>query len=173
MEILALLCLIAAIILLTALSLIDLKYLILPDELNATLAACGIAFHVLMAYWYLDIADMALGAIVGAGFLYVIRYIANRHYGRDTLGLGDVKLMGAAGLWLGGEGVVQAITAGAMAGLVHGLVYAFLLSHKNKTKFTITNLSIPAGPGFAIGILAVGGRMYHSLVTEVLHDIFS
>ncbi len=173
MDILALICIIAAILLLAVLSAIDLKHLILPDELNAALGVCGIAFHVLTAYWYCDIQDMLLGAAIGGGMLYGIRFFANRHYGRDTLGLGDVKLLIAAGLWLGPEGVTQAITLGAAAGLVHGLVYAITLSHKNKTKFSISNLSIPAGPGFAVGIVIAGVMMYHAFVIEVLHEILA
>jgi leader peptidase (prepilin peptidase)/N-methyltransferase len=114
---------------------------------------------------------MILGAALGGGLLYAIRFFANRHYGRDTLGLGDVKLLAAAGLWLGPEGVMQSITIGAAAGLVHGLVYATHLSIKNKTKFTISNLTIPAGPGFAVGIIASGGILYHGFVFEVLHEV--
>lgn len=171
MDILALLCIVAAITLLIALSIIDLKHYILPDELNAALGLTGIIFHVLTAYWYCDIQDMILGAALGGGLLYAIRFFANRHYGRDTLGLGDVKLLAAAGLWLGPEGVMQSITIGAAAGLVHGLVYAAYLSIKNKTKFTISNLTIPAGPGFAVGIIASGGILYHGFVFEVLHEV--
>lgn len=173
MEILALLCIFAAILLLIVLSLIDLKHFILPDELNAALGACGLLFHILTAYWYLDIQGMLIGAALGSGLLYGIRFFANRHYGRDTLGLGDVKLMAAAGLWLGAEGVLQAITLGAAAGLIHGLIYATYISKKNKTNFTISNLTIPAGPGFAIGIVGVGAFMYHGFVLEILHEILS
>jgi prepilin signal peptidase PulO-like enzyme (type II secretory pathway) len=173
MDILALICIAAAILLLVVLSAIDLKHLILPDELNAALGACGVAFHVLTAYWYCDIQDMLLGAAIGGGMLYGIRFFANRHYGRDTLGLGDVKLLIAAGLWLGPEVVTQAITLGAAAGLVHGLVYAAILSHKNKTRFSISNLSIPAGPGFAVGIVIAGAIMYHAFIMEVLNEILA
>ncbi len=173
MDIFALLCIFAAIILLLALSLIDLKHLILPDELNAALGVCGIAFHILTAYWYCNFQDMILGAALGGGLLYTIRFFANRYYGRDTLGLGDVKLLAAAGLWLGPEGVLQSITLGAGAGLVHGLVYAGYISLKNKTKFSISNLTIPAGPGFAVGIIIAGYILYHDFVFEVLNELFA
>ena len=172
-ELFALLCLVAAPILLIALSIIDLKHWILPDELNLALGITGIAFHIFTAYRFLDIQDMLLGAALGAGLLYAIRFFANRHYDRDTLGLGDVKLLGAAGLWLGFEGTLQAITLGAFAGLIHGILYAFYISSKNKTPMTISNLSIPAGPGFAVGILIAGYLLFALYFKESLHALAS
>ncbi|PZQ47445.1 MAG: prepilin peptidase [Micavibrio aeruginosavorus] len=171
-EILAIACFIVAPILLLALSLIDLKHWILPDELNLALGITGALFHFSTAYRYIDMQTMIIGGLVGAGLLYGIRYFANKHYGRDALGLGDVKLLGAAGLWLGTDGVLQAITLGAMAGLVHGVIYAACLSFKNKTAFTIRDLSIPAGPGFAVGILCVGIYLYHDFFKEII-NVFS
>lgn len=168
-DIIALLCLFSAIALLIALSAIDLKHWILPDELNLALAVCGVVFHVVTAYRFSDIPDMLLGAAIGAGMLYTIRFFANRHYGRDTLGLGDVKLLGAAGLWLGFEATTQAITVGAAAGLVHGIFYAAWLAHRTKQKFNLRGLSIPAGPGFAVGIVCVGIYKFHPYVLEVFH----
>jgi len=172
-EIIAILCLLAAIGLLIALSIIDLRHWILPDELNLAFGIAGIVFHFATAYQFLDLTQMLLGGTLGAGILYVIRYFANRHYGRDTLGLGDVKLLGAAGLWLGVDGVLQAVTVGAFAGLVHGLLYAAHLTIKNKTKFTVSQLSIPAGPGFAIGILVIGFILFHSYARETIHAFFA
>jgi prepilin signal peptidase PulO-like enzyme (type II secretory pathway) len=172
-EIISLLCLLAAVILLIILSIIDLKIWILPDELNFSLALAGLCFHFVTSHRFLYWDDMAWGALLGAGMLLTIRFFANRHYGRDTLGLGDVKLLGAAGIWLGLEGVLMAVTLGAFAGLVHGLVYAFYLSRKSKEKFTIHQLAIPAGPGFAIGIVIAGAMMFGPYTLETLHAIFS
>ena len=172
-EYLPLICLIAAPCLLLALSIIDLKHWILPDELNLALALTGVAFHMLTAYKFLSIQDILIGAALGGGLLYVIRFFSNRHYGRDTLGLGDVKLLGAAGLWLGLEGTLQAITLGAFAGMVHGILYAFYIARKNKAAFSISQLSIPAGPGFAIGILIAGYILLADYFKDTVHALFS
>jgi prepilin signal peptidase PulO-like enzyme (type II secretory pathway) len=171
MSIIALLCILAAILLLIVLSAIDLKHWILPDELNLALGVAGIVFHLVTAYRFLDWTGMAMGAAIGAGFLYIIRFFSNRHYGRDTLGLGDVKLLAAAGLWLGLEGTLEAITIGAAAGLVHGLLYAAYISRRDKTPYSVRQLSIPAGPGFAVGIAVSGWFMYHSYVAEIINDL--
>ncbi len=172
-EIIALLCLFCAVALLVALSIIDLKHWILPDELNLALAACSVVFHIITAYRFSDMSDMALGAAVGAGLLYVIRFFSNRHYDRDTLGLGDVKLLGAAGLWLGLEGITQAITVGAAAGIVHGIFYAGFLTWKTRQPFKLSGLSIPAGPGFTVGIIAIGYVLFHSYVYEAIYALLA
>ena len=172
-DILSLLCIPAAIALLLALSIIDLKHWILPDELNFALGVCGILFHFSSGYLFMDIKDMLIGGVTGAGMLYVIRHFANKYYERDTLGLGDVKLLGAAGLWLGLDGVLQAVTLGAMAGLVHGIGYAAYLRIKHKTPFSLSQLSIPAGPGFAAGIFCVGAYMFHPYIKETIHALLA
>lgn len=172
-EFLALLCIATALILLVILSIIDLKILILPDELNFALAVTGLVFHFVTTNRFLDYDQAFYGALVGAGLLYVIRFFSNRHHGRDTLGLGDVKLLGAAGIWLGVDGVLLAITAGAFAGLLHGLAYAGWVAHKNHSKFTINNLAIPAGPGFAVGIVISGALMFAPFIGKILHDFVS
>lgn len=172
-EIIPLLCIISAILLLIALSIIDLKILILPDELNFALAVSGLLFHLCATQYFFGPSGMIIGALMGAGMLYVIRFFSNRHYGRDTLGLGDVKLMGAAGIWLGPDMILIATTLGAFAGLLHGLAYAFYISRKDKTPFRISELSIPAGPGFAVGIVLAGAYLFTPYVMETLHGLFA
>ena len=75
-------------------------------------------------------------------------------YKMDTLGLGDVKLMAAAGLWLGLEGVVVSLIIGATAGAVHGVIYWVYLKYIKKQKTSFHKLALPAGPGFIAGIIA-------------------
>lgn len=172
-EIIPILCISAAIVLLIILSIIDLKILILPDELNFSLGVTGLIFHLSAGMPFFGFYDMALGAILGGGLLYVIRFFANRAYERDTLGLGDVKLLAAAGIWLGPEMILMAVTLGALAGLIHGLAYGGILSLKTKSKFSVNDLTIPAGPGFAIGIILVGAYQLGPFVVERLHEIFA
>jgi leader peptidase (prepilin peptidase)/N-methyltransferase len=172
-EIIPILCIAAALLLLLFLSIIDLKILILPDELNFSLGLAGIVFHLSAGMPYFGWGDMILGAVIGGGMLYVIRFFANKAYQKDTLGLGDVKLLAAAGLWLGPETILLAVTLGAFAGLLHGLTYAGWLAIKTKQKVSINNLTIPAGPGFAIGIILAGAYLLGPFVMETLHEIFA
>lgn len=172
-EIIPLACILTALITLLILSIIDLKILILPDELNFLLGLCGAVFHFSTSNSFMTYADMGWGVAIGAGLLYVIRFFSNRHYGRDTLGLGDVKLLGASGIWLGLEGNLMAVTVGAFAGLVHGLIYAGWISLRDKTPYSIHQLSIPAGPGFAVGIVVAGYMIYADFIGEQIHALLS
>lgn len=153
MEILAIGCAVAAWGLLVALSVIDLKTWLLPNKLVLPLALLGVAFHALMRFTLLPAHEMIFGALLGGGILYVIRMGGNAYYKQDTLGLGDVKLLAAAGIWLGIEGVVMAMTVGAFAGVLHGLAFAVIKGIREKTKPNLNRLMIPAGPGFCVGIV--------------------
>jgi len=173
LSIIALLCLLGALVLLIALSVIDLKIKLLPNELVLGFATLGIVFHLTTLNKVLPMTDIAFGALAGFSVLYLIRLAANAYYKQDALGLGDTKLMAAAGIWLGLEGVLTAIWVGAIAGLVHGLAYAAYIAFKDKTPMTISRLAIPAGPGFAIGIVIVGFMTFKPYVMEVIHGFFA
>ena len=87
--------LIFGVLFLAWLSAIDLKLHLLPDELTIALALTGALFRW-AAYpyagpWF----DAVLGAVAGGGALLLVRGVANRIYGFETMGLGDIKLMGA------------------------------------------------------------------------------
>lgn len=138
-AVLALICLIWA-------AWIDLKLWILPNELVLAVAVLAIPFHGLHgADWMTPV----LGMVVGGGTLWIIRVIANRAYGFETLGFGDIKLMAACGLWLGAQGVLAALSLGAFC----GIIYALVLAIKNRS--SINTMMIPAGPGFIIGSIVI------------------
>lgn len=153
MDIIPLLICTAGIATLITLSIIDLRVWLLPNWLNLTLGILGIGFHISVGFSILQPADLMYGALLGAGSLYVVRFLGNWHYKQDSLGLGDVKLLGAAGLWLGPEGTILAITLGAFSGLCHGIGIAIARAIKEKSKPNLKRLMLPAGPGFCVGIL--------------------
>lgn len=167
LSILALLCLFIAIALLVILSIIDLKTLLLPNVYNAALAASGVAFHAFTMFSHLLFENIIIGAVIGGGFLYLIRFVSNRIYNQDTLGLGDVKLLAAGGVWLGPEMIFTALVVGALAGVAHG-VFIIIYDRIKTGKFhSITTFSIPAGPGFAVGIFIAGLVMYTPFVQSL------
>jgi len=141
-----------AVLCLVALSVIDLRKGILPNKIVFTLALSGIAYHSLNYYTLLPPELMLTGAFVGGGFLYAVRLLAIRLYGPNALGLGDVKLLAAGGIWLGPHYALNAIIIGALAGLAHGLILAGIYKVK-KQDFKLATLSVRAGPGFAFGII--------------------
>lgn len=156
----AMACLCGGFGMLTLLSAVDLKTRLLPNEMVLGFATLGIVFHLTTLAKFVEPIDIFVGFSVGFASLYVLRAIANRFYKSDALGLGDVKLMGAGGIWLGSEGIMLAMALGALAGMIHGIGYALYESHVNGTKFNLSRLQIPAGPGFAVGIIIVAMYLF-------------
>lgn len=155
-EIIALLCLAGAVIILYVLSVIDLEEGLLPNEFVMGFAVLGVVFHLCTIFAFLSISEMLLGAFIGGAMLLAIRTAANLFHMQDALGLGDVKLMGAAGLWLGPYHILAALIVGACAGILHGLGTVFYIRRQTGQIPPVTTLSLPAGPGFAIGIVLTG-----------------
>ena len=107
---------------LLALAAIDLRHYLLPDVLTLPLIPGGLA----VAY-ALDPALLpahALGALVGFGAFAVIGILYRRLRGRDGLGLGDAKLLAAAGAWLGWAALPSVVVIGAALALAFALAQA-------------------------------------------------
>ena len=68
-----------------------------------------------------SLADSALGAAVGASFLYGAAAIYLRARGVEGMGFGDVKLMAMIGAFLGTKLTVLTILAASLAGSLFGI----------------------------------------------------
>lgn len=77
--------------------------------------------------WYYPILNRVVGALIGSGLLLLIGFIASRITGEEALGMGDVKLLFAVGLYSGGLGLVYIIFISFILG---GIVAIPLLVRK-------------------------------------------
>jgi Flp pilus assembly protein protease CpaA len=152
LEIIAIFSLISAAALLIVLSVIDLRTWLLPNKYVAAFLCAGVVFHLCTTWSYLSPLQMIGGGAFALLAFYGLRALANWYYKDDALGLGDVKLMGAAGVWLGPHYILVAMIAGALAGVAHGLILATIIWARTKTFPNLNALALPAGPGFAAGI---------------------
>lgn len=173
LEIIAFLCLAGTLAVLVALSVIDLKHTLLPNKLVLAFLLLGVAFHVCTALYFASPFEMALGALIGGGALYLVRAAANAFYKKDALGLGDVKLLAAAGVWLGPHDILIAMSAGAFAGILHGGGIFIVHWLKTKKSLNLGALSLPAGPGFIIGIILTALYKYRELPEMLLGGLTS
>lgn len=81
---------------------VDLKHRIIPNRLNMLIFETGIFFVFLYGIDNLAIAkDMALGCLAGAGIFLAITLLGGLIAGKEAMGFGDVKFMGAIGLFYG------------------------------------------------------------------------
>jgi leader peptidase (prepilin peptidase)/N-methyltransferase len=94
---------------------VDAWYAIIPNRLNAALAAGGVVFA---AFAYPERLPSALaGSALGFAALLSLRMSYRALRQRDGLGLGDVKFLGAAGLWVGWQGLAPLLLAAAATAL--------------------------------------------------------
>ncbi len=84
---------------LAALAAVDLRAMILPDALTLPLLAAGLAAG--LAGLGAAPETRAVGAVAGWGALAGMSALWRRARGVDGIGLGDAKLAGAAGAWVG------------------------------------------------------------------------
>jgi len=105
--------------LMLAIAIIDWRHFIIPDRLNAAAFVLG-----LVHAWWQDPHDplvalataLVRGAILAAAF-WALRFCYQRIRGREGLGLGDVKLAGVAGVWLGWSMLPLAVELAAVSAL--------------------------------------------------------
>jgi leader peptidase (prepilin peptidase) / N-methyltransferase len=133
-----------------ALLIVDLTHLILPTPLNALLGAAGLAFHGATAWRFATPLELVLGACVGAGALLLLRWVYLRFRGIEALGLGDVKFMVAAGLWVGVWNVAWLLAIASFGTLLTVLcLRAFAGAPRAATA------RYPFGPGLCIALVLV------------------
>ena len=137
----ALLCALCA-----AIAWIDIRHGIIPDWLNLAIAVLGL-LRIFLAGDTSD-AAMALGegVIIGAVF-WLLRRLYFAFRGIQGLGLGDVKFLGAAGIWVGVAGIPMLLLVATITALT--CVGAVQLSGRALTAQT----SMSFGPFLAIGLL--------------------
>ncbi len=104
---------------LAALCVIDLREHRLPDTLTLPLIALGLVLAVVGA----GVAprDAALGALAGFAVFWALGEVYYRRRGVDGLGLGDAKLLAAAGAWLGWRALPLLVLAAALGALAAAL----------------------------------------------------
>ncbi len=123
---------------------IDYKLQIIPNRLNLTIFEVGLVFAFI--YGLSDIAitiNMLLGMLAGGGIFLLITVLGGIFYGKEAMGFGDVKLMGALGLFFGLPNIIIITLVSFLIGAVLSII---LLA----TKIKKTNEYIPFGPFIVI-----------------------
>ena len=140
-----LLCLLCA-----ALAWIDIRHGIIPDWLNLAIAGLGLANILVIG----DPSDalQAIGEGVAIGALFwLLRRLYFAYRNAQGLGLGDVKFLAAAGIWVGITGLPMLLLVATLAALVcAGIAH---LAGRSLTAETL----LPFGPFLAAGLLLTSG----------------
>lgn len=130
---------------LVGLSAIDCVSFRLPDPLTIGLAIVGLA-----ATWWLELdrVEYRIAAMLtGYAALFVVSWLYLKFRERHGLGLGDAKLFGAAGAWVGVDGLPGVLLWASVSALVIvGLTFG---------RSTSLQMRLPFGPFLAAGIWLV------------------
>lgn len=132
-------------------SFIDLKYQIIPDGLVITILIFGAANGIYQSI-FLDIPwyTWVIGFFAASLPLFILGLIYT-----DGMGGGDIKLMAAAGLFLGWKLILLSLFLGALYG---GVVSIFIILAKKGS----LKSAVPFGPMLSLGMVTsvlVGDRL--------------
>lgn len=145
---------------------IDYKFQIIPNRLNLTMFEIGLLLTFIYGIANINIAvDMLLGMIAGAGIFLVITLLGGLIAGKEAMGFGDVKLMGALGLYFGLSGI---IVIALIAFLLGAVISIILLATKKKK----SSEYIPFGPFIVLAAIIVTFVPFGILV-ELLLKVFT
>lgn len=128
-------CLMVMAAMLVCASFIDLDHMEIPDRFSIGLAFVG--FGLSAAFPTLHLArpeayhlaslqsclESGIGLLVGSSVILWIGIVAETILKKEAMGMGDVKLLGGVGAFLGWQGAVFSIFGGAAIGSVGYLVY--------------------------------------------------
>ncbi len=104
---------------LIALTGIDADTQLLPDNFTLPLLWLGILVNLFAVHT--SLADSVVGAIAGYMTLWLIYHMFRLLTGKEGMGYGDFKLLGALGAWLGWQMLPLIILLSSLVGAVFGI----------------------------------------------------
>jgi len=130
--------------LLIAMTFIDIDEMLLPDTLTLSMLWIGLllAAYVDSIGDTMSLTDSVIGGAVGYMSLFTIYWAFKLTTGKEGMGHGDFKLLGAIGVWVGWQHLPIVILLSSLVGAVVGIT---LMIVKRKD----SNLAIPFGPYLA------------------------
>ena len=126
---------------LITLSLIDAKTMLLPDNLTLPLLWLGIIANYFGVFT--DLGSSVLGAIFGYLSLWIVYQLFRLATGKEGMGFGDFKLLGALGAWGGWQILPFTIFASSLIGAVFGILLMLIKRSKDSQP-------LPFGPWLAL-----------------------
>ena len=126
---------------LVALSGIDLRTQLLPDQLTLPLMWLGLVASI--DSLYMPAKPALVGAIIGYLSLWSVWWLFKQLTGKEGMGHGDFKLLAAMGAWFGLNGILPTILLSSLVGAIIGSIWLYARGRDRATP-------IPFGPYLAI-----------------------
>ena len=138
---------------LIVLTMIDIDYQLLPDNITYPLLWLGLGFSLLhdpaADLPFPDTQTAIIGAIAGYLSLWSVYWLFKLATGKEGMGYGDFKLLAVLGAWLGWQMLPLIILLSAVVGAIVGIAMIILLDRDHQ-------VPIPFGPYLAgAGLIAL------------------
>ncbi len=130
---------------LITLTFIDFDTQLLPDDITLPLLWLGLLFN--LNGGFTDLKSAVIGAMLGYFILWSVYWLFKLVTGKEGMGYGDFKLLGAIGAWFGWQLLPAVILLSSVAGALIGIG---LIVFKGQGRST----AIPFGPFLALGGIA-------------------
>ena len=120
---------------------IDYKRQIIPNRLTLTVFEVGLIFLFIQGISNLNnvnfVEDTVLGLIVGGTIFLVLTLVGGAIFGKETMGFGDVKMMGALGLYFGHKGIIAVAILAFLIAAVYsiGLLIIQKIRHEDSAQY--------------------------------------
>jgi leader peptidase (prepilin peptidase)/N-methyltransferase len=124
-----------------ALAFIDFDTFYLPDSITLPLLWAGLLFN--LGGTFTDIRSAVIGGAAGYLTLWTVYWTYKLATGKDGMGYGDFKLLGAIGAWLGWKMLPLVILVSSFLGAAVGIVL-IVFARRGR------NVPIPFGPYLVI-----------------------
>jgi leader peptidase (prepilin peptidase)/N-methyltransferase len=132
---------------LIALTAIDIDTQLLPDDITLPLLWLGLLVN--LNNGFTPLSSAVIGAIAGYLSLWAVYWLFKLTTGKEGMGYGDFKLLGAIGAWLGWKMLAIVILLSSLVGAVVGIALIVFTRHGRNTP-------IPFGPYLAAaGLIAL------------------
>lgn len=129
---------------------IDVKHRIIPNRLNLTILEVGLVITFIYGITNVNMAkEYILGMLLGGGIFAIITLLGGFVYGKEAMGMGDLKYTATLGLFFGANSIAEiSLLSFFIAAICSIVILLFrLLILKNKDEY------IPFGPFLSISAI--------------------
>lgn len=130
---------------------IDIKHRIIPNRLNLTILESGLIITFVYGITNVNMAkEYILGMVAGAGIFLIIAGLGRLIAGKESMGFGDIKFMGAIGIFFGVSSIAEITLLAFLLAAVFSIIILFvrIIILKNKDEY------IPFGPFLTMAAVA-------------------
>lgn len=126
---------------------------IIPDQFSVYIALVGVisvisditegsVWFTPEAKWYLPILNKVIASVIGGGVIWLIGVVSITFFGKESIGMGDMRLLFATGLITGCYGIIVLI----YVSIFTALIWAIPLLIRKRRRIAREKAAIKAAP---------------------------